>query len=105
MLCSYCSRNLCEECAGRDGDKIICRDCIAKRSVILEQQEAERQRLAAEKKAEQEREAAAKKTAKKVRLGFIIAGIVILLAIVGAVIKFGYSAYKMTQQAQTGELP
>lgn len=93
VLCSYCSKNLCEECAGRDGERIICRECIAKRSTILEQQEAERLRLAAEKKADQEREAAAKARAGQLRRIFIGIGVVILLVVVGLIVKFGRTAY------------
>ncbi len=107
VLCSYCSANLCEECAAQDGERIICRACIDKRSVLLEQQEQERQQREAEKAERAKAEAAAKAAAKKVRLAFIIAGIVVALLVIGLVAKFGYSAYQLaqSQQAQTEVLP
>ncbi|HNW91892.1 MAG TPA: DUF4339 domain-containing protein [bacterium] len=98
VLCSYCSRNLCEECARKDGENIICTDCIAKRTELLDQQEAERQRLLAEKQAHAAAELAAATAAKKMRLVIIVGAVVVVLAIVGVVIKFGYSAYQLTQQ-------
>ena len=100
VLCSYCHKNLCEECAAKDGDNVICRECIAKRTTLLEQQEAERQAQEAKRKAAAEAELAAKKAGKKVRLAIIIGGVIVLLAILGAVAKCGYNAYQLTQQQQ-----